>query len=162
MITAVVERAKRQSIPPTKPQFHIDWSVVDTMLAQGCVGTEIAATLGIAGDTLYYRCQTDHGIIWTEYSQVKRAKGDAMIKVKQFNLAMKEHPGMLIWLGKNRLKQTDRPTIDNIDPAILAITQRYLDEIQKYQEQAMSMENGGTIEMKTTDSNNDSELPVNP
>ena len=46
-----------------------------------------------------------------EYSSLKKASGDANLKVKQMQLALsgKGNLGMLIWLGKNRLGQKENP-----------------------------------------------------
>lgn len=86
----------------------IDWDKVDRFLEAGCKGTEIAAYFGIHYDTLYDRCFHEKGIMFSEYTQKKRAKGDSMLKAKQFEIAMKGDKAMLVWLGKNRLNQSDK------------------------------------------------------
>jgi len=86
----------------------IDWDIVDKLLEAGCPGTEIAPHFGVHYETLYDRAYTDHGIMWTEYSQQRRSKGDSNLRVKQYQEAMKGDRGMLIWLGKQRLDQRER------------------------------------------------------
>jgi len=46
----------------------IDWNLVGEYLEAGCSGAEIAAMLGISAATLYDRCQTDNGLMFSEYS----------------------------------------------------------------------------------------------
>jgi hypothetical protein len=86
----------------------IDWDKVDRFLEAGCSGVEIAAYIGVFYSTLYDRCVIDKNMSWTEYSQNKKAKGESMLRAKQFEIAMKGDKAMLVWLGKNRLNQSDR------------------------------------------------------
>lgn len=94
----------------------IDWVKVDNLLVSGCRGVEIAATIGIHEDTLYSRVKNEKGVQFSAYSAEKRAKGEALLKAQQFAKAMgwsKQGDNMmLIWLGKNRLDQTDSPKQD--------------------------------------------------
>lgn len=78
------------------------------MLEAGCDGTEVAATLGIHPNTLYERCERDNNLSFSEYSATKRASGDRLLKMKQFEVAMTGDKTMLVWLGKQRLGQTER------------------------------------------------------
>lgn len=101
--------------PVSRPQIPIDWTLVDKYLEAGCTGTEIASVIGCCRDTLYDRCWTDKGVLFSEYTAKKRATGDAIIRAKQFAYAMtgkNGNLGMLIWLGKNRLGQKDDPIAD--------------------------------------------------
>lgn len=78
------------------------------MLEAGGAATGIAATLGITEDTLYNRCKTDLKQDFSAYRQEKLAKGDELLKSKQFQVAMSGDKTMLIWLGKQRLGQADK------------------------------------------------------
>lgn len=102
---------EKEVIKGGRPKAVIDWLVVDQLLISGCSGTEIAAYIGIYANTLYDRCLTDNKILFSEYSQEKQAKGDSILRAHQFNKALgKTEKGdntLLIWLGKNRLKQRD-------------------------------------------------------
>lgn len=91
-----------------RPKKNIDWRDVDKYLIAGATGTEVASMLGIHPDTLYLRCKEEHNIGFSDYLQQKREKGDSMLKLKQFEQAMEGDRGMLIWLGKNRLDQSDK------------------------------------------------------
>lgn len=90
-----------------RPSAKIDWEYVDRLLEADCTGTEIAANLGMAAITLYRHCEDEKKVNFDAYRREKVAKGDSMIKVAQHKLAMEKDRGMLIWLGKNRLKQKD-------------------------------------------------------
>lgn len=94
-----------------RPKKNIDWKEVDKYLVSGATGTEVAAMLGIHAHTLYKRCEDDHKISFSDYLQQKREKGNSMLKHKQFELAMEGDRGMLVWLGKNRLDQSDKKEV---------------------------------------------------
>ena len=95
-----------------RPLADIDWVKVDDLLVAGCSGADIAGYIGINPNTLYERCMTDHGITFSVYSQQKYAKGESLLKVKQYEKALRGDNMMLVWLGKNRLKQRDKPIED--------------------------------------------------
>lgn len=94
--------------PPGRPKHPIDWDRVIKMTMAGASGASIAHELGLKPDLLYDRVQTDHGLDFSTFQTIHRMRGDDMLKLKQFELAMKGDKSMLIWLGKNRLKQRDR------------------------------------------------------
>jgi hypothetical protein len=91
-----------------RPKTDIDWKTVNKLLEADCEGTEIAAYLGIVPNTLYRRCETDHKISFSKYLQEKKAKGNSLLKVKQFDKAMSGDRTMLVWLGKQRLGQSEK------------------------------------------------------
>lgn len=95
-----------------RPKHIIDWNVVDKMLEGGADGTHIAARLGMHPDTLYDRCYEEKGSIFSAYAQEKRAKGDGNLHLKQYSEAMSGNITMLIWLGKQRLNQSEKKRID--------------------------------------------------
>jgi hypothetical protein len=106
-----------------KPRKIIDWEKVDRLIEAGCSGHEIAPAIGISSDTLYERCVLEKEMTYSDYSSKLRSKGDGLIKAKQFQLAMSGNPSMLIWLGKNRLGQSDKAQIEqtNVLPHTLKI-----------------------------------------
>ena len=91
-----------------RPKADIDWKRVDELLEADCEGTEIAAHLGLVPDTLYKRCQEDNKLRFSDYLRQKKAKGNSLLKEKQFEKALSGDSGMLVWLGKNRLNQSDK------------------------------------------------------
>jgi len=91
----------------------IPWAKVDKWLEAGCLGTEVAARIGIHKETLYRRCQKEKGISFSDYIQQKKAAGNSILREEQFKAAMKGDRGMLIWLGKQRLDQRDSKDLNH-------------------------------------------------
>ena len=90
----------------------IDWKEVDQLLIAGCQGTEVAAHFGVHAETLYRRCEKDKKVGFSEYLRQKRSSGNCLIRVAQFDEAVRKRDrGMLIWLGKNRLSQSDKAEV---------------------------------------------------
>jgi len=111
-----------------RPKININWAEVEKYLMAGCSGTQIAAALGIHKDTLYERCKTEHGMIYSNYSAEKRQKGNSALLGKQFQVAMSGNVSMLVWLGKQRLGQQETPKLTDGFNGKLA---EFLDEIKK-------------------------------
>jgi len=96
-----------------RPKKIINWDEVDYLLEADCEGTEIAAHLGMHRNVLYERCKTEKKCNFSEYLQEKKSKGNSLIKVKQFEAAVKDKDKtMLVWLGKQRLGQKDKQELD--------------------------------------------------
>ena len=92
----------------------IDWDRVDQSLIAGATGTKIAAQLGICPDTLYIHCKEEKKMDFSAYAQQKRDQGDVLLLVAQFDEAVRKRDrGMLIWLGKNRLSQSNKETVEH-------------------------------------------------
>ena len=86
----------------------IDWKVVDRLLRAGCLGVEVAANFNIHHDTFYRRVEQEHGLSFTAYQAEKLAEGDSILREVQYNVAVKDKDrSLLIWLGKQRLKQKE-------------------------------------------------------
>ena len=100
-----------------RPRVEIDWKEVAKLLQAGCSSREIAGFFGIDRDTLYIRYEQEFGIRYAEFSAQSKRKGDALLRAKQFSLAMDGNQAMLIWLGKNRLNQTDKKEINGTTTA---------------------------------------------
>ena len=88
-----------------RPKKQINPDAVRALARLGCTWEEIAGVLQIARGTFSarmkekkYREAYDHGI----------AEGDVSIRRAQYDAAIGGKTAMLIWLGKNRLNQTDR------------------------------------------------------
>ena len=87
----------------------IDWKEVEKFLIYGSNGVQIAAYIGITEQTLYSRCVRENKKAFSLYSLEKKQKGNSLLLGKQFQTAMSGNVAMLIWLGKQRLNQTDQP-----------------------------------------------------
>ncbi len=94
-----------------RTKIDIDWELVDQLLAAGCNGMEISATLGICNDTLYRKVEEKFQMTFTAYSIKKKSIGDSLLKKTQFEkangISNKGDNTLLIWLGKQRLGQKE-------------------------------------------------------
>ena len=100
---------------PGRPKADIDWAVVGKLLEAGCAGTDIASQLGIGVDTLERRCRTDNKVTFSAFSQQKRMSGDNLLRAAQYKAAMEGNTTMLVWLGKQRLGQSDKNELTGKD-----------------------------------------------
>lgn len=100
----------------SRPEKEIDWDKVDKLMMSGCTGTEIAPHFDIHHETLYNRLSEKYGMGFTEYSRKMKCYGDSILRTKQYEKALTKDNGMMIWLGKQRLGQTDQvKTIHSFD-----------------------------------------------
>ena len=130
----------------SRPEKPINWEVVENLLVSGCLGTEIAAQFDMHPDTFYRRVEQQYGMGFTDYSSEKRCKGNAVLRAKQFEKAVKKGDNsMLIWLGKNRLgqKETQESVIPN--QGALDITHELLEENKKLREQLEKLNENRTV-----------------
>ena len=123
-------RAGARQHTVTKAVKPINWKVAEAMLGKGCSGVEIAARFGINPNTLYERCEKEHGVEFTVYSAQKKANGAALVRETQYDVAIKDRDRtMLIWVGKQLCDQREpeSKTVEACRPALL----EYLDRLMK-------------------------------
>ena len=94
-----------------RKKLKIDWDRVDRSLIAGSNGVQVAAMLGVHPETLYDKCLQEKKVYFSDYMQQKRQEGNDILLGKQFELAKGGDKMMLIWLGKNRLDQSDKKEI---------------------------------------------------
>lgn len=99
-----------------RPKKSVDWNIVDEKLQKGCSGVEISAWLGISFNTLYAKCRKEKNIDFNAYSQIQKSKGNIPLREIQYDIAVSGDKQMLIWLGKQRLGQSDKS--DNITASV--------------------------------------------
>ena len=92
-----------------RPLAHIDWDQVDKLCAIHCTGEEQASILGVDYDTLNRACHREHNRSFADYFAQKSATGKMSLRRRQYTSAMDGNTTMLVWLGKNRLGQSDMP-----------------------------------------------------
>lgn len=87
-----------------RPRKTVDEKRVIELASKGLTVNEIAAHENVSHDTITrnYALSLERG----------RQLCNASLRKKQFEVAMKGNPVMLIWLGKNALQQTDKQEID--------------------------------------------------
>jgi hypothetical protein len=98
-----------------RPKVEIDWDKVGKLFEAGATVVGTAATIGCDPDTLSKRCREDLNSDLSAFRQQKVAKGDELLRTKQFQVAMTGDKTMLVWLGKQRLGQADKQEIGNKD-----------------------------------------------
>jgi AraC-like DNA-binding protein len=108
---------KNKLFPPNpngRPEKVIDWDKVEHLLKAGCLGTEVAAYFDMNPKTFYLKVEAKYNMSFTAFCQQRECHGNALIRNKQFEKAIEGDNTCLIWLGKNRLKQSDNPVQDAI------------------------------------------------
>lgn len=94
-----------------RPKAIIDWDRVGEMFEADCSVEGVAATIGVHRDVLYKRCKVDLKTELTTLKQEKKAKGDLMLREVQQRTALGGNVTMQIWLGKQRLGQSDKSEV---------------------------------------------------
>ena len=105
------EKPKKKKSNAGRKKVVIDWKRVDKSLMSGSNGVQVAAMLGVHPDTLYNKCKEVKKMDFSAYQQQKRQEGNDVLFGLQYELAKSGDRGMLIWLGKNRLDQSDKKEI---------------------------------------------------
>ena len=125
-MTARSSKSAQQSsrTPRTgRPPLALDEQVIARLAQAGCSVTDIAHVVGCHRDTLY----TPR---FAELLSENDARGKVTLKVKQHTLALAGDKTMLVWLGKNRLGQTDKTVIE--EPPLVVLSD---DDVQYRVEQ---------------------------
>lgn len=96
-----------------RPPIELDMDEINDHLICGCPGTEIAEVMGVHHDTVLRRVEEFSGMKFSAYAALMRRKGDQALRKVQFDKATGANKDgdntMLVWLGKQRLDQTDVP-----------------------------------------------------
>lgn len=106
-----MKEPKKKKSNRGRKKLVIDWDRVDKSLIAGSNGVQVAAMLGVHPETLYDKCKEEKKVFFSDYLQQKRQEGNDILLGKQFELASEGDKMMLIWLGKNRLDQSDKKEI---------------------------------------------------
>jgi hypothetical protein len=105
-----------------RPKKIIDWDLVKSLCEIFLTQEEISHVLKISVDTLDRASKREKKITFAEYYKQASVDGKRSLRARQFKLAMDGHAGMLIWLGKQYLGQSDKDEInfDQVKPFVLA------------------------------------------
>lgn len=96
------------------------WDRIDKMMEAGCPGTEIAATFGMSAEYFAKLVRLKYKETLSDTRRQKKYKGDAQLRMRQYDLAMKGDRQMLTILGKDRLSQVDKQEINmNVKARVL-------------------------------------------
>jgi hypothetical protein len=95
-----------------EPNKKIDIELAGKLAQAGSNGVQIAAHFGVHPDTLRDRIVDVTGFSdFSSWLQDKKAKGDSLLLTKQYDIAMQGDRTMLVWLGKQRLGQSDKQDV---------------------------------------------------
>ena len=119
-----------------RPNKVLHWDRVDYLLEAGCTGTQIASVFDMHPDTFYLKVKKEKGMGFTEYCRIKRESGESRLLSAQFDKAISGDNTMLVWLGKNRLKQRDAPIDMQVTQAQTEINQAVMAQLSKNQQAA--------------------------
>jgi hypothetical protein len=119
-----------------RPEKIIDWELVDEKIIHGCPGTEIAAYFGMHPNTFYLKVEEQYKTSFSDYWQQKHMEGNTCIRKWQWEKAKTGDNTMLIWLGKNRLKQSESPQELNVGVETLTNFNAIMSQLSSLQSSA--------------------------
>ena len=93
-----------------RKKIEVDPEQVRALARLGCTWDEIAGVLKIGRTTFTVRMRQKK---YRDAYEQGLAEGDVSLRRAQYDNAMRGKTGMLVWLGKNRLNQTDRVETHN-------------------------------------------------
>ena len=91
-----------------RPEKPLDYKLIDNLCAIQCTGEEVASALNVSYETLNRRIKKKVKIGFKEYFEQKARKGRISLRRKQYQMALSGDRVMLIWLGKQYLKQAEK------------------------------------------------------
>ena len=108
-------------MPKLGDKKPIDWDKVYKLMALHCTQEEIAGMMDIDIATLDYRIKHELDTTYTELFSKKSAEGKMSVRRRQYVAAMEGNPTMLVWIGKQWLKQVDKQEISTNQPINIQI-----------------------------------------
>ena len=97
-----------------RPKKVINQKQFESLCAIQCTQEEICNVLDVCDETLTRWCKEVYNLSFSEVYEQKRDIGRMSLRRNQFKLAESGNTTMQIWLGKQVLKQSENPTLDNI------------------------------------------------
>lgn len=94
-----------------RPRKPIDWDDVAKLAALHCTQEEIASFCEVSKDTLERHCEEATGLSFAAFYAQKKDTGKISIRRKQYEVAMKGNPTLLIWWGKQNLAQSEKQEV---------------------------------------------------
>ena len=107
-----------------RPRKEFSWEQFEKLCGIQCSKAEIAGFFDVSEDTIERRIKETTGDTYAEIYKRLSSSGKITVRRKQFQLVNKEDPNpqMLIWLGKQYLKQSEKnDTISIENPGKLII-----------------------------------------
>lgn len=97
-----------------RPKKVINQKQFESLCAIQCTQEEICNVLDVTDKTLTRWCNEVYNLSFSEVYEQKRDIGRMSLRRNQFKLAESGNTTMQIWLGKQVLKQSENPVMDNI------------------------------------------------
>lgn len=97
-----------------RPRKKINKKQFESLCAIQCTQEEICSVLDVSDKTLYKWCKENYNENFSVVFKQKREFGLMSLRRKQMESALNGNTTMQIFLGKNLLKQSDTPTLDEI------------------------------------------------
>ena len=97
-----------------RPKKVINQKQFESLCAIQCTQEEICNVLNVTDKTLTRWCNDTYDMSFSEIYEQKRDIGRMSLRRNQFKLAESGNTTMQIWLGKQVLKQSENPVLDNI------------------------------------------------
>ena len=97
-----------------RPKKVINQKQFESLCAIQCTQEEICNVLDVTDKTLTRWCNEVYDLSFSEIYEQKRDIGRMSLRRNQFKLAESGNTTMQIWLGKQVLKQSENPVMDNI------------------------------------------------
>ncbi len=93
-----------------RPRKEIDQPHFERLCEIQATLEEIAHVLNVSEDTIERWCKRTYELGFADTYKKFSATGKTSLRRYQFEAAKKGNPTMLIWLGKQYLEQTDKPS----------------------------------------------------
>lgn len=103
-----------------RPRVEIDWDQFDKLCVIQATLAEIASWFSCSEDTIERAVKRKHKVGFAEYFAQKAGKGRISLRRKQFEMAQSGDRTMLIWLGKQYLKQSEKVEQKNMPAGSLS------------------------------------------
>lgn len=125
-----------------RPKKVINQKQFESLCAIQCTEEEICNVLEVTDKTLNNWCNETYDLNFSEVFRQKKAGGKMSLRRKQWEIAQKGNSTMLVWMGKNMLKQSDNPIQDEIKLRELELKEREFALKEKLM--LKQLEEGGT------------------
>ena len=98
---------------PGRPPIKVNLSQAEQLCHIGCTLREVAGFFKCSEDTVQRVIKEERGQTFSEFYAMHSADGDISLRKAQYQKATSGDVKMLIWLGKQRLGQTDKQEVNH-------------------------------------------------
>ena len=117
-----------------RPKKYINKKQFESLCAIQCTKEEICDVLDVTEKTLNRWCKEEYGENFSLVFRQKKSLGKTSLRRHQWKLAEAGNYTMQIWLGKQMLKQSENPLLDEIKLKELEIKEKELElKLKEYE-----------------------------